>query len=70
MIIVASLAVFSLLPYQALSLGEGVSATDKRFEGKFHFSYENILLCKRIICYTILAPQSKSQYMCNVLQLT
>ena len=49
MIIVASLAVFSLLPYQALSLGEGVSATDKRFEGKFHFSFENILFCKRII---------------------
>jgi len=32
MMIVASLAVLSLLPYQALSLGEGVSATDKRFE--------------------------------------
>jgi len=36
MMIVASLAVLSLLPYQALSLGEGVSATDKRADISLH----------------------------------
>ena len=65
MMIVASLAVLSLLPYQALSLGEGVSATDKRFEGKFHFSFENILFCKRIIIF-----KWHKQRICNLMTFT
>ena len=81
MMIVASLAVLSLLPYQALSLGEGVSATDKRAdislhifvnipktlytEGKFHFSFENILFCKRIIIF-----KWHKQRICNLMTFT
>ena len=58
MMIVASLAVLFLLPYRALSLGEGVSAKDARFEGNIHLSLKIFSFGIKII----LVHTSKSHY--------